>query len=88
MPIPWPLAACFIAGLILIALVGKLLLVPHRFFWRLLLNGICGAVLLTGLNLLSAFTHLTLPVNPFSALTVGSLGVPGVLLLLALQTLL
>ena len=88
MPIPWSLAACFIAGLILIALIGKLLLIPHRFFWRLILNGIAGAFLLAGINFLSSFTNISIPVNPFSALTAGFLGIPGVLLLVILKFLL
>ena len=88
MPIPWPVVFMFVLGIVLIALIGRLLLIPGKFIWRILANGIAGALLLTGINLLSAFTGFSLPVNPFSALTVGFLGVPGVLLLTALTHLL
>ena len=88
MPIPWPVVVMFVLGIALIALIGRLLLVPGKFIWRILANGVAGALLLMGINLLSAFTGFSLPVNPFSALTVGFLGVPGVLLLWALTFLL
>ncbi len=88
MPIPWPVAFMFVLGIALIALIGRLLLVPGKFIWRLLANGVAGALLLMGINLLSAFTGFSLPINPFSALTVGFLGIPGVFLLWALTYLL
>ncbi|MBQ3079402.1 MAG: pro-sigmaK processing inhibitor BofA family protein [Clostridia bacterium] len=88
MPIPWALVACFFLGLLLIALVGRLLIIPRRFFWRLMANGVLGAVFLTIMNFLSPLTHLTVPVNPFSALSVGFLGLPGAVMLIVLRALL
>ncbi len=85
MPIPWALVLCFAIGLLLIALIGRLLIVPRRFFWRLLASGVGGALILLGVNLLSGFTGLRIPVNPFTALAVGFLGVPGALLIIALR---
>ena len=85
MPIPWALVVCFLLGLLLIALIGRLLIVPGRFFWRLLLSGVAGALILAAFNLLSPLTHLSVHVNPFPALAVGFLGIPGALLLIALN---
>ncbi len=85
MPIPWALVLCFAVGLLLIALIGRLLIVPRRFFWRLLASGIGGALILLGVNLLSGLTGLRIPVNPFTALAVGFLGIPGALLIIALR---
>lgn len=85
MPIPWALVLCFAVGLLLIALIGRLLIVPRRFFWRLLASGIGGALILLGVNLLSSLTGLRIPVNPFTALAVGFLGIPGALLIIALR---
>lgn len=85
MPVPWPLAVMFLIGIVLISLVGKLLLAPGRIFWRILASGVAGALLLAGINLLSRFTGFSVPVNPFSALTVGFLGLPGALLIIALN---
>ena len=75
MPIPWALVVCFLLGLLLIALIGRLLIVPGRFFWRLLLSGVAGALILAAFNLLSPLTHLSVHVNPFTALAVGFLGI-------------
>lgn len=88
MPIPWALVGLFLAGLILIALVGRLLIVPRRLIWRLVASGVLGAVLLALLNMLEPITRLHVPINPFSALAVGFLGLPGAFLLIALQMLL
>ncbi|MBQ3232908.1 MAG: pro-sigmaK processing inhibitor BofA family protein [Clostridia bacterium] len=88
MPIPWPVALMFVIGIVLVALVGRLLLIPGKFIWRILANGVAGALLLLGINLLSGFTGFSLPLNPFSALTAGFLGVPGILLLICLSYLL
>ena len=88
MPIPWPVAFMFILGIVLIALIGRLLLIPGKFLWRVLANGVAGALVLLGINLLSPVTGFSLPLNPFSALTAGFLGIPGVLLIGALTYLL
>ena len=41
--------------------------------------------MLAAFNLLSPLTHLSVHVNPFTALAVGFLGIPGALLLIALN---
>ena len=85
MQLPWALAALFLTGLILIQLIGKLLLVPGRFFWRVAASGVAGALALAGINLLSRFTGFSIPLNPFSALAVGFLGLPGAVFIIALN---
>ena len=85
MPIPWALAALFLMGLILISLLGRLLLVPGRFFWRVTANGVAGALVIMGINLISGLTGFSIPINPFSALAVGFLGLPGAALITALH---
>lgn len=88
MPIPWPIAFMFVLGVVLIALIGRLLLIPGKFIWRIAANGVAGALILLGINFLSSFTGFTLPLNPFSALTAGFLGIPGIVLLWVLTRLL
>lgn len=88
MPIPWPILFMFVLGVVLIALVGRLLLIPGRFVWRIVANGVAGALILLGINFLSRFTGFSLPLNPFSALTAGFLGIPGIVLLWVLTYLL
>lgn len=85
MPLPWALAALFLMGLLLIHLVGRLLIVPGRFFWRITVSGVLGALVLAVINMLSRFTGFFIPINPFSALAVGFLGLPGAAFILALN---
>lgn len=67
------------------ALVGYLLLVPMKFFWRMAAGGALGAVALMIVNLFSGLTGFTVAVNPLTALTVGILGLPGALLIAVLD---
>ncbi len=88
MRVSWELAACFAVGLGLICLIGYLLLVPRRFMWRLLADGILGAAVLMIVNLVGAFFDFSAAVNPFTAMAVGFLGLPGAALVILLQLLL
>ena len=82
------LLAAFAAGLLLLWLVCKLLAVPLRILWRLLLNAILGALLLLVVNFFGGLFGLALPITPFSSLVAGGFGVPGVIVLFLLQYLL
>ena len=88
MSIPWELIAAFAVGMALICLVGYLLLVPRKFIWRLLAGGIFGALTLILVNLIGMPFGFSVSVNPFTAMAVGFLGLPGAILVIALQLLL
>ena len=88
MRIPWELVISFAIGLTLLCLIGYLLLVPRRFVWRLLAGGVLGALTLWGVNLLGGLVGFSVAVNPFTAMAVGFLGLPGALLVIALRLLL
>lgn len=88
MRVPWELVASFAVGLTLICLAGYLLLVPMKFLWRLLAGGVLGALALVLVNLAGALFGLHVQVNPFTAMAVGFLGLPGAALVVALQLLL
>lgn len=75
----------FAGGLVLLYLVGWLLLVPLKIVWRLIYNGIIGGVVLWLLNLIGGYFGFTLAINPLTALIVGFLGIPGVILLVILK---
>lgn len=88
MRIPWELVVSFALGLGLLYAIGWLLLVPMRFLWRLIAGGLMGALALWLINQLSGITGIYVAINPFTALSVGFLGLPGALLVVALQYLL
>lgn len=86
--IPWELIVSFAIGLTLLCLIGYLLLVPMRFMWRLLAGGVMGALALMLVNLLGGLFGFAVAVNPFTAMAVGFLGLPGAALVCAMQLLL
>lgn len=88
MKIPWELLLSFALGLLLLYVVGRLLLVPMRFLWRLVAGGLLGGAALWLINQFGALIGLQVAINPFTALTVGFLGIPGAALVVALQYLL
>lgn len=88
MHIPWELIVSFAIGLALICLTGYLLLVPMKFMWRLLAGGVLGALALAAVNFVGSLLGFSIAVNPFTAMAVGFLGLPGAALVIALQLLL
>lgn len=78
----------YLAGLVLIYVVGMFLVVPLKILIRLLLNGIIGGIVLFAFNLIGGIFNLSIVINPLNAIIVGVLGVPGVILLLVLQIIL
>lgn len=88
MHIPWELIASFAVGLALICLTGYLLLAPMKLLWRLLAGGVLGALMLMIVNLAGSPFGFSVSVNPFTAMAVGFLGLPGAALVIVLQLLL
>ncbi|MBQ8110445.1 MAG: pro-sigmaK processing inhibitor BofA family protein [Clostridia bacterium] len=86
--IPWELILSFAIGLALLCLIGHLLLVPMRFMWRMVAGGVMGALALALVNLIGGMVGFRVQINPFTAMAVGFLGLPGAALVVALQLLL
>lgn len=70
--------------LILIFLLGKALLIPLKMMLRLVANSLLGAVLILVINYIGMNFGIMIPINVVNSVTVGVLGVPGVILLLLL----
>jgi inhibitor of the pro-sigma K processing machinery len=83
--IPWDVILAYALGLILLYVVGWLLLVPLKIILKFIYNGIIGGIILWVLNLVGGLIGVTVAINPVTALIVGFLGIPGVILLLLLQ---
>lgn len=88
MAIPWELILSFAIGLTLLCLIGYLLLVPMRFMWRLVAGCVMGALALGLVNLFGGLLGFSVEINPFTAMAVGFLGLPGAAMVIALQLLL
>jgi inhibitor of the pro-sigma K processing machinery len=78
----------WIAGIIIVFAFGKALKVPLKFAIKLLINGIIGGIVILLINLLGQYFEFHISLNVFSALIVGTLGLPGVILLIILKYLL
>ncbi|MDO4547144.1 MAG: pro-sigmaK processing inhibitor BofA family protein [Clostridia bacterium] len=85
---PWALVLSFALGICLMYIIGWLLLVPMRFMWRMMAGSLLGALLLWLVNQFYPITGFAVALNPFSALAVGLMGLPGFGLVVALNFLL
>lgn len=79
------LLCCFGAGLIALWIVCKLLTIPVKLIWKLVINALVGALLLIVFNFFGGLLDLSIPITPVSALLTGVFGAPGVILLVLLQ---
>ena len=62
-----------LVGVVLLLVAVKLLSMPFKLVW----NGICGAILLWLVNLLGSFVGFGLKITVVKALIAGFFGVPG-----------
>lgn len=64
-----------IGGVLLLLLVVKLLSMPFKLVW----NGLCGALLLWFIKLVGSLAGFTMKITVIKALIAGFFGVPGAL---------
>ena len=72
----------YAAGMLIVYLAGRFLLVPLELTGKILLNSIAGGLLIILLNWLGSGFGVFVPLNVFTALTVGVLGVPGLVMMI------
>ena len=65
----------FIAGVLILVIVVKCFSLPFRLIW----NGVCGAVALWFINLIGGFLGFGLKITVVKALIAGFFGIPGCL---------
>jgi len=75
----------FTLGLVLIYLIGRVMLVPIKWVLKLLINALVGGIILGVINYFGTILGIHVPINPITALAVGFLGIPGVVLLIVIQ---
>ena len=64
-----------LVGVVLLLLIVKLLSMPFKLVW----NGLCGAILLWLVNIVGSFVGFGLKITVFKALIAGFFGIPGAL---------
>ncbi|MDP4182438.1 MAG: pro-sigmaK processing inhibitor BofA family protein [Bacillota bacterium] len=85
MKLSYEIILAYMVGIIFLFFIGRLFLVPLKIIMRLIYNCLLGALLLLAINFIGRMMGFNIPLNIFSAVLVGFLGIPGVLLLVALK---
>lgn len=75
----------FLIGILMLYIIGTVLVIPVKIIFKLITNAIIGGVTLVLFNFLGDFFNINLEITPLSAILVGILGVPGVVILLLYQ---
>ncbi|GAA0182609.1 pro-sigmaK processing inhibitor BofA family protein [Clostridium sediminicola] len=75
----------FIVGLVLLFLIAKIIALPFKILWKLIVNAILGGVFLVVFNILGGFFNITLAINIWTALIAGFFGIPGIIFLLVFK---
>jgi inhibitor of the pro-sigma K processing machinery len=78
----------WVIGVFVVFTFGKALLLPLKVLFKLVINGILGGIAIILINIVGAPFGFTLSLNVLSALMAGTLGLPGVILLVILKYLL
>ena len=79
---PIPVLAAYAVGILLILLFGRILVIPLKIVLKLVYNGLIGGLALWLVNLIGSPLGFSLPITIWTALVVGFLGLPGVVLLI------
>lgn len=77
----------YAGAVVLIFVMGKLLRWPLKIMGKLILSSLAGGAGILLFNWLAAPVGWMIPLNVVTAVTVGTLGIPGALLLLILYVL-
>ena len=78
-------AIVFIGTLIVLYLILKVLSLPIKLIVKLLINGLIGGLIIFVINLIGASFNFALPLEWWSAILVGILGIPGAIILVLIQ---
>lgn len=81
----WANLLAYAFGLLLLYALARILYTPLRWALTLLINGLVGGGALWALNWVGGWAGFTLPLNPLTALSIGLLGIPGLVLVTVLK---
>ncbi len=80
--------AAFTFAAFLLYIIARLLLVPVKLIIRLIGSALVGGVLLIIFNLLGSLWGIKIGINIITALVVGFLGIPGLVMIIIVQKIL
>ncbi len=85
MAIDYGVILAYIVGIILLFILGRLLLVPLKVVLKLVCNALAGAAAIILINLIGGLFGFQIALNVYTSFIVGTLGVPGILMLVILK---
>ncbi|MDD4570560.1 MAG: pro-sigmaK processing inhibitor BofA family protein [Tepidanaerobacteraceae bacterium] len=85
MHIDYAAVLAYAFGLLMLYVVGRVLIMPLKIVLKLVYNALIGGIVLLILNFVGGYIGLYIALNPITALLVGFLGVPGIIMLLILK---
>jgi inhibitor of the pro-sigma K processing machinery len=87
MEIEFNVIIAYVVGIIFLFILGRVLLFPMKVLLKLIYNAIIGGIVIVVINLIGGLFQFNIALNIVSAFVVGVLGVPGIILLIALKAL-
>ena len=75
----------YISCIIGIFIFGRIFIVPIKAILKLIINSILGIILLYIVNLIGGIWNFHIGINVVTAIVVGILGIPGIVLLTIMQ---
>ncbi len=75
----------YMVGIVLLFILGRLLIVPLKVLFKLILNALAGAIAILVANFIGGLLGFHIALNIYSAFIVGILGIPGFILLILLK---
>lgn len=85
MAINYGVILAYVVGIILLFILGRLLLVPLKVVLKLVYNALIGAIAILLVNFIGGLIGFQISLNIYTAFIVGTLGVPGLVLLIILK---
>jgi len=85
MAIDFGVIVAYAVGIILLLIIGRLLLTPLKVVLKLAVNALFGAVAILLVNWIGGLFGFHIAFNIYTAFIVGTLGVPGFILLVLLK---
>lgn len=77
----------YLAGIIVIFLLGKIFIVPLKKILKLILNSALGGLIILAINLIGKTWGFHIGLNIITAIFVGLLGIPGAIVLILIKLL-
>lgn len=85
MAIDYGVILAYIVGIILLFILGRFLLVPLKVVMKLVFNALAGGIAILLANVIGGLFGFHIAFNVYTSFIVGTLGVPGFILLVILK---